>query len=52
MKVHNKVIEIAGKYLNYLGEKERKNDPYTVCPIFGYQPLRPQKNEMQVADKK
>lgn len=43
MNAKSKLLELTGNYLNTLGEKERKNDGFAICPVIGYQPQRPYK---------
>lgn len=41
MFVKEKVIACVGRTLDKLGEKERKSYKCAVCPVFGFQPKRP-----------
>ena len=41
MNVKKELIQIAGKIINRLGEREQSDDYFPVCPFIGYQPQRP-----------
>ena len=43
MTVKEKAIAYVGHILDKLGEKERKSYNCAVCPIFGFQPQRPER---------
>lgn len=47
MNIQNKIIAAAGKYIDSLGENEYQINQPIVCPIFGYQPMRPQRLDKQ-----
>lgn len=43
MFVKEKAIAYVGHALDKLGEKERESYKCAVCPVFGFQPQRPER---------
>lgn len=43
MSVKEKAITYVGHTLDKLGEKERTSRKCAVCPVFGFQPKRPER---------
>ncbi len=43
MSVKEKAIAYVGRTLDKVGEKERTSCKCAVCPIFGFQPKRPER---------
>lgn len=43
MSVKEKAIAYVGRTLDKVGEKERTSCKCAVCPVFGFQPKRPER---------
>lgn len=51
MNVKKELTQIAGKIINRLGEREKSDDYFPVCPFIGYQPQRPFRQQEQTNQK-